>query len=266
MNSNQNQEKATSNSINDDPSPVADPKRNLLEKLWLRLSIARDRLVDRNLRNRLISTNLNSTRTKNIRFSNKNNEQIFTTLFVNRQEMIFGAVEDAVDNQDLFENYPEIAFTANSISYDKLDAAIRYKNVLFTTLEKVALQKKLKSIYCEAKDYEEEQGVNILFIALGFVRWFEDDSSEIERFAPLVLLPVELIRDGAKDKFKLKPREEDLFTNISLKLWLKEQHSIDLPDIPEDESWAFKDYCQKVNEAIKKESRWSVLEDEVVSL
>ena len=95
-------------------------------------------------------------------------------------------------------------------------------NVLLTRLEKISLQKKLKSIYFDAKEYEAEQGINILFIALGFVKRYEDDSSNIERYAPLVLLPVELIRDGAKDKFKLRLREEDLFTNISLKLWLKE--------------------------------------------
>ena len=48
-----------------------------LDKLFARLSIARDRLVDRNLRNRLISTNLKSTHTKNIRFANANSQAIF---------------------------------------------------------------------------------------------------------------------------------------------------------------------------------------------
>lgn len=37
-----------------DVQPTQNPKAILLEKLWARLSIARDRLVDRNLRNRLI--------------------------------------------------------------------------------------------------------------------------------------------------------------------------------------------------------------------
>ena len=223
----------------------------LIDKLWARLSIARDRLVDRNLRNRLISTNLNSSRTKNIRFANANSEAIFNTLYVNKDDMQFNALGESEEGQLLVPD-------------ESLVKASTETNQLFTRLEKDSLQKKLKSLYFEAQEYEEEQGVNILFVALGFVKWYEDDTSEIERYAPLVLLPVELARDGAKDKFRLKPRDEDLFTNISLKLWLKEQNSIELPDIPEEDSWSVTDYCQQVRQAIIKEQRWEVLENEAV--
>jgi very-short-patch-repair endonuclease len=266
------------NNLNDgagkDIPPTDNPKATLLERLRARLSLARDRLVDRNLRNRLISTNLNSSRTKNIRFSNGNSGNIFTALHVNKQDMLFDSIEeDEAEQQSVSRNLPlidtlpqlpsaeSVVISDSSLSSEK---SARESNVLLTRLEKISLQKKLKSIYFEAREYEEEQGVNILFVALGFIKWYEDDSSDIERYAPLVLLPVELIRDGAKDKFKLRPREEDLFTNISLKLWLKEQNSIDLPDIPEEDPWSFKEYCDKAREAIKKESRWSVLEDESV--
>ena len=56
-----NQEKSSSNHSEEIPALDGAPaeKPTLLDKLWSRLQIARDRLVDRNLRNRLISTNLN---------------------------------------------------------------------------------------------------------------------------------------------------------------------------------------------------------------
>ncbi|WP_394808651.1 DUF3320 domain-containing protein [Nitrosomonas sp.] len=221
------------------------------DKLLARLSIARDRLVDRNLRNKLISTNLNTSRTKNIRFFNVDSENIFNTLYNNKNDMYFNPInEPSEDNQLLIENSTEsVNISANQLQ---------------TKLEKESLQKKLKSLYFEAQEYEEEQGVNILFIALGFVKWFEDDTSDVERYAPLVLLPVELVRDGAKDKFRLKPRDEDLFTNISLKLWLKEQNSIELPDIPEEDSWLLNDYCEQVRLAITQETRWEILPNESV--
>jgi hypothetical protein len=247
------QENSSNNQI-DNQSNV-DSKSNLrptlVDKLLARLSIARDRLVDRNLRNRLISTNLNSSRTKNIRFTNVNSESIFKTLHKNKNDMSFNALGE-VQEGDLIEVEGTPAEQVFEV------------NQLYTRLEKESLQKKLKSLYFEAQEYEEEQGVNILFVALGFVKWHEDDTSDIERFAPLVLLPVELIRDGAKDKFRLKPRDEDLFTNISLKLWLKEQNSIELPDIPEDDEWSVNDYCEQVRQAISKEHRWEVLTNEAV--
>ena len=49
------------------------------------------------------------------------------------------------------------------------------------------------------KTPEEEQGVNILYLAFGLLKWFEDDKSDTERFAPLVLLPVRLERSSAAD-------------------------------------------------------------------
>src|ERR1700726_3836148 len=46
----------------------------------------------------------------------------------------------------------------------------------------------------DAKTAEEERG-DILFLALGFLRWYEDEKSDVPRYAPLILLPVYLDRD-----------------------------------------------------------------------
>ena len=59
-------------------------------------------------------------------------------------------------------------------------------NQLETRLGPDGLAKKLLKIAREAKTAEEEQGVNILYLALGFVTWYEDETSNIARGAPLV--------------------------------------------------------------------------------
>ena len=41
----------------------------------------------------------------------------------------------------------------------------------------------------EARTLEEEQGINVLYLALGFLHWFEDESSSVDRQAPLILVP-----------------------------------------------------------------------------
>jgi hypothetical protein len=125
----------------------------LIDKLWARLSIARDRLVDRNLRNRLISTNLNSSRTKNIRFANANTESIFNTLYASKRDMHFNALGEGEEGTPLVQDETPVPQPVEA-------------NQLWTRLEKDSLQKKLKSLYFEAQEYEEEQGVNILFVAL----------------------------------------------------------------------------------------------------
>jgi hypothetical protein len=55
-------------------------------------------------------------------------------------------------------------------------------------------------------------------------------SSGVERFAPLAPIPVELARKGARDRFHLKARDEDLYTNVSLEVRLSAQHFIELPE------------------------------------
>lgn len=51
--------------------------------------------------------------------------------------------------------------------------------VLQTQLTPEGLQKRLTSLYYESMEVEEEQGVNVLYLALGFLKWFEDARSEV---------------------------------------------------------------------------------------
>lgn len=53
--------------------------------------------------------------------------------------------------------------------------------------EKLFLQ--LLKIHTEAKGFIEEQGVNTLFTALGFLHWYEADSSDTLRKAPCCCCP-----------------------------------------------------------------------------
>ena len=196
---------------------------NPLERVLRKLADARNKLVDRNLRNRLISTPLESSRTKSLRVWGSESEQIFATLLSHKKQMTFLPIPDEVGGGDESDEQTELKLPEVGSGGD---------TVLQTKLTKTNLERKLKSLFYESKEFEEEQGVNVLYIALGFLKWYEDANSDIAKYAPLVLLPVELSREGAKDRYKLKLRDEDIFTNVSLKLWLHELHSVTLPEIP----------------------------------
>lgn len=89
-----------------------------------------------------------------------------------------------------------------------------------TAIDDERLFLQLLKIHTEAKGFIEEQGVNTLFLALGFLHWYVADSSENLRKAPLLLLPVSLERSGAKDAFKLKYSGDELMANLR---WLPSQ-------------------------------------------
>jgi Protein of unknown function (DUF4011) len=50
-------------------------------------------------------------------------------------------------------------------------SAVNHRNGLQTSLSPGILHKRLHTIHRHSKTAEEERGVNILFLALGFLRW-----------------------------------------------------------------------------------------------
>ena len=50
-------------------------------------------------------------------------------------------------------------------------------SVLETPLTPDALQKRLLKLFKDSKTAEEEQGINILYLAMGFLQWYEDKNS-----------------------------------------------------------------------------------------
>lgn len=107
---------------------------------------------------------------------------------------------------------------------------------LQTLLFPEELERNLSAIYQQARLSESEAGVNTLFLAFGFIEWYESDSSDEPIYSPLLLYPVEVERKLKDDDYiyTVKGRDEDLAANICLIEKLKDL-SIALPLPIEDE-------------------------------
>jgi len=122
------------------------------------------------------------------------------------------------------------------------------------------LQARLLQTFYSARTFIEEQGVNILYLALGMLVWYEDDSSasETPRRAPLVLVPVELERTNALDHFHLKYTGEEIGENLSLRAKLHGEFGIVIPEFPEAEDFDITAYFASVTAAVATRTRWAV--------
>ena len=58
-------------------------------------------------------------------------------------------------------------------------------------------------------------------LALGFLTWYEDQSSSVKREAPLILVPAELIRNERTSTYDIRCRDDDITTNLPLQERLK---------------------------------------------
>jgi very-short-patch-repair endonuclease len=221
------------------------------------LDVGRNRLLDRSLRNKLISTNIASTRARQVRVMRRGADETFQLLRGGRPASFVATVARARQGDEEDET------DAKESGEAEAQAGYR-ENQLPAQMTPDGLQKRLTSLYYEGQTIEEEQGVSVLYLALGFLEWREAKQSEIARFAPLVLQPVELVRDGARDRFKLRARQDDLYTNVSLQAWLKELFGIELPELPEGDDWKPSDYFHEVEAAIGTRPGWAVRPNEIV--
>jgi very-short-patch-repair endonuclease len=246
----------------EDAASVSDDQTSLASSSLMKaLAAARDRLLDRSLRNRLISTPITSSRARQVRVFDELGDEAFAMLRSGKA-MTFAASGLAASEEEGGEH----TWVPTEVEEEAASgAAGRHADTkLQTKLTPESLQKRLLSLFYEGQTLEEEQGVNVLFLAIGFLEWREAKQSEIARFAPLILLPVELQRDGAKDRFKLRIRDEDLITNVSLQAWLKEQFGVELPNIPETDEWKPSEYIARVRDAIGDRKGWNVHANEIV--
>jgi len=122
---------------------------------------------------------------------------------------------------------------------------------------------RLLKTYRDAQASLEEQGVNILFVALGMLEWYESDTSEEIVKSPLILIPV-LIERGRGNKFKIKYEGTETGTNLSLEGKLEQDFRIRLPDIMNPDDLDLKEYFKLVEKAISQKPRWRINDKSVV--
>jgi len=133
-------------------------------------------------------------------------------------------------------------------------------------------QKGLLTLSRAAKQSIEETGANILHLAIGMLKWFESESSQEPRRAPLILLPVKLDRksSGSGYRYDLSLSEEPLRPNVTLLEKLRQSFGIDttgLDDFPEDASGIdVPQILRRFRHAIRETSRWEVEESVVLGL
>jgi hypothetical protein len=223
--------------------------RNLFGVLQRLLNQARSRLIQTDGRNRLINTPRNAKRSKSLSIVSGNADEIFRTLLRQRSSIAFASVPETNPNG------------FNQITQRVLGKGPHEKVVLQTQLTTEGLQKRLLGLFRDARTLEEEQGVNVLYLAIGFLRWYEDESSEIVHEAPLILLPVSLVRNNTRSSFRLTIRDDDIVTNLPLQERLQQQFGITLPIISDSEDWDPTEYFLSVGQAISTQSRWSIDEN-----
>lgn len=112
----------------------------------------------------------------------------------------------------------------------------------------VKLGKVLAELDKKAVSAMNEQGVNLLYAAFGFLRW-KDPSDAYEYLSPLILVPARLTKSGSRT-FSMRQSEDDAVLNPALAYKFSVDFKLELP-YPDGEE-ELSAYLQRVCESVAK--------------
>ena len=121
-----------------------------------------------------------------------------------------------------------------------------------TSLNIYDLLNRLKILKRKDKEWEDEQGINVLFLAIGILEWVDQDGEAA--LSPLILIPCDLNQNSPRDPYYLQRESDDAEGNATLIYALSEQ-GVQLQDYNGE---SLSEYIQSVADAVSHHSDWTV--------
>ena len=145
------------------------------------------------------------------------------------------------------------------------------KNQVLVDLPSAELSRRAVSIYRKAQTALQEGGANTLYLALGFLLWKSDEKDSRRFRAPLILLPVTLIRESVRSGVRILAHDDEPRFNTTLLEMLRKDFQIDIRGLdgalPEDLNGVdVNGVWNNVRKAVKDSLGFEVVEDVVLGL
>lgn len=126
----------------------------------------------------------------------------------------------------------------------------------------------LNSLYRAMRNSIEETGANTLYLALGTLVWIGKDKKEHK--APILLMPVELVKLKGKNTYSIRKRDDDTVLNITLLEMLSVDFQLQIEGIqplPADASGIDVSLVlHHVANAVAEQTGWQVCDDAVLGI
>jgi len=235
------------------------------EQLEKKIKLWKDSLMDLTKRNKLIS--FKETKSSTARIIEPDIYSIFSLLAEKNKELKLKFETDFITKDD--KSPPPVS----DIDLKKKEILTQTNNENNNRTFHNIRQRMIASL--------QEQGINTLFCAFGFCKWYDPEKPNDPLKAPLVLVPVKLTRLTVNGPYKIQRFEEDIIINPAFLKKLKEfgmtvNELEDLSPISdeeqEDENNALeteagnklnvlKKYLEHFTEKIKIQRGWEILEE-----
>lgn len=128
----------------------------------------------------------------------------------------------------------------------------------------------IKALYYTSRTDLEENGANTLFVAMGFLKWYESDVSKLARYAPILLYPIEMIRKSSARGYIIRFRDEEVQVNTTLLEKLRMELNMEFPGLnplPMDETGIdVRKILNTMRTAIMDKRGWDIIDVSYIAL
>lgn len=187
----------------------------MAEQMDKKLDVWKKKLLDLGKRNRLLNYKDNPKQTLNI--VKPDFEELYKSVADGRT-MTLPYYSNGVPFDTEPEDLPPGTRTLGNLSTDQ------------TLKDTIKTAKYLRT---KARTVSEEQGVNVLYLAFGFMDWREAGTRDVY-VAPIVLVPVKLAADRVVGPYKFTMDDDEILFNPTLRYKLEEDFKLDVPYFDED--------------------------------
>lgn len=213
----------------------------------------KSQLIDLSKRNRLLY--FRQAKTSTAQLLSPAIEEIFDWLVLKEKPMIFKWREQ--ESQ-----------TLNFVGSDNADPRLK-PGELLTPLNDADLNRVLYNLRQKSQTALQEQGVNVLFVAFGFLEWKESRNSEQRIRSPLILAPVSLSRDNIIKPYEISLLDEEIVLNPTLVHKMSADFGIILPQLLlEDDvnSLSLLGIFEQIKQAVGDQEDWAIVPDVYLGL
>ncbi|MBQ9437536.1 MAG: DUF4011 domain-containing protein, partial [Lachnospiraceae bacterium] len=116
----------------------------------------------------------------------------------------------------------------------------------------------VKSIAKKAKEMQDETGINVAYLAFGFIKWTEKAGAGSFFLAPLLLIHVNILTGSIVDPVKIEIRDDDVVVNPTFSYLLQADYGLSLPPFQDGDTLSA--YYEKVSSVIRK-MNWEVVSE-----
>ena len=222
-----------------------------------RLNKWADLLLDMGKRNNLINFKTSKVDEAEIFISNLTD--FFAYVEHNKDFEVYDPKSE-IESNDFIEELDDVCDTQHSkLSKEQYRLLYEHKlkkgQILVYNSNNKPIQA-LKSLSKKGNTAIEETGVNILYLALGFVNWTEDEKSQIIMKAPILLIPISIENDSVLEPYRIKISDNEIIVNPTFSFKLQNDFGIKLPEFEAD----ITAYFESIEELVSK-MKWTISHD-----